>query len=58
MGERGSWRIDSSTVLLPGLSMALLEEALRQSRQMNHGKVSMAIETVQVKAEDRRQRAE
>ena len=39
MGERGSWRIDSSTVL-PGLSMALLEEALRQSRQMNHGKVS------------------
>lgn len=37
--NRGSRRIDESQVL-PGLEMAVLEEAFRQSRQMNHGKVS------------------
>lgn len=37
--NRGSRRIDSSQVL-PGLEIALLEEALQRSRQMNHGKVS------------------
>ncbi len=37
--NRGSRRIDSSQVL-PGLEIALLEEAFRRSRQMNHGKVS------------------
>ncbi|MBD2083404.1 Uma2 family endonuclease [Coleofasciculus sp. FACHB-542] len=37
--NRGSRRIYQSQVL-PGLDMALLEEALRRSRQMNHGKVS------------------
>ncbi len=37
--NRGSRRIDQSYVL-PGLDMGLLEEALRRSRQMNHGKVS------------------
>jgi Uma2 family endonuclease len=37
--NRGSRRIDQSQVL-PGLSIALLEEAFRRSRQMNHGKVS------------------
>jgi Uma2 family endonuclease len=37
--NRGSYRIDQSQVLL-GLSIALLEEALRRSRTMNHGKVS------------------
>jgi Uma2 family endonuclease len=35
----GSARITESQVL-PGLEIALLEEALRRSRQMNHGKVS------------------
>lgn len=35
----GSRRIDCSQVL-PGLEITLLEEALRLSRQMNHGKVS------------------
>jgi Uma2 family endonuclease len=35
----GSRRIDYSLVL-PGLEITLLEEALRLSRQMNHGKVS------------------
>lgn len=35
----GSRRIDYSLVL-PGLEIPLLEEALRLSRQMNHGKVS------------------
>lgn len=35
----GSRRIEQSLVL-PGLEIALLEEALRRSRQMNHGKVS------------------
>ncbi len=37
--NRGSRRIDESQVL-PGLGMAVLEEAFRRSRQMNHGKVS------------------
>lgn len=37
--NRGSRRIDESQVL-PGLEMAVLEEAFRRSRQMNHGKVS------------------
>lgn len=37
--NRGSRRIDESQVL-PGLDIALLEEAFRRSRQMNHGKVS------------------
>ena len=37
--NRGSRRIDQSLVL-PGLDIALLEEAFRRSRQMNHGKVS------------------
>ena len=37
--NRGSRRIDQSQVL-PGLSIAVLEEAFRRSRQMNHGKVS------------------
>ena len=37
--NRGSRRIDQSQVL-PGLDIALLEEAFRRSRQMNHGKVS------------------
>jgi Uma2 family endonuclease len=37
--NRGSRRIDQSQVL-PGLDIAVLEEAFRRSRQMNHGKVS------------------
>ncbi|NEQ27240.1 MAG: Uma2 family endonuclease, partial [Microcoleus sp. SIO2G3] len=37
--NRGSCRIDESQVL-PGLDIALLKEAFRRSRQMNHGKVS------------------
>ena len=37
--NRGSCRIDESQVL-PGLEIALLEEAFRRSRQMNHGKVT------------------
>ena len=37
--NRGSRRIDESQVF-PGLDIALLEEAFRRSRQMNHGKVS------------------
>jgi Uma2 family endonuclease len=37
--NRGSRRIDSSQVL-PGLDIALLEEAFRRTRQMNHGKVT------------------
>jgi Uma2 family endonuclease len=37
--NRGSRRIDQSQVL-PGLDIALLEEAFRRSRQMNHGKVT------------------
>jgi Uma2 family endonuclease len=37
--NRGSRRIDESQVL-PGLDIALLEEAFRRSRQMNHGKVT------------------
>jgi Uma2 family endonuclease len=37
--DRGSHRIYQSQVLA-GLEIALLEEALRRSRQMNHGKVS------------------
>jgi Uma2 family endonuclease len=37
--ELGSRRITASGVL-PGLSIALLEEALRRSREMNHGRVS------------------
>lgn len=39
IANRGSRRIDQSQVL-PGLAIALLEEALRRSRQTNHGKVS------------------
>ncbi len=39
IANRGSRRIDQSLVL-PGLAIALLEEALRLSRQTNHGKVS------------------
>lgn len=35
----GSRKIEQSLVL-PGLEMSLLEEALRRSRQINHGKVS------------------
>ncbi|MDY7024553.1 MAG: Uma2 family endonuclease [Cyanobacteriota bacterium] len=37
--NRGSYKIEQSQVLA-GLEIALLEEALRRSRQMNHGKVS------------------
>ncbi|HBB35401.1 MAG TPA: hypothetical protein DDZ80_10265 [Cyanobacteria bacterium UBA8803] len=37
--NRGSRRIDRSQVL-PGLDMAVLEEAFRRSRKTNHGKVS------------------
>lgn len=37
--NRASYRIDQSQVL-PGLDLAILEEALRRSRQTNHGKVS------------------
>ncbi|MBW4649222.1 MAG: Uma2 family endonuclease [Kastovskya adunca ATA6-11-RM4] len=37
--NQGSRRIYQSQVL-PGLDISLLEEALRRSRQMNHGKVS------------------
>ncbi len=37
--NRGSRRIDQSQVL-PGLNIAVLEQAFRRSRQMNHGKVS------------------
>ncbi|MBD2099768.1 Uma2 family endonuclease [Leptolyngbya sp. FACHB-261] len=37
--NRGSRRIEQSQVL-SGLDIALLEEAFRRSRQMNHGKVS------------------
>ncbi|MFZ9738535.1 MAG: Uma2 family endonuclease [Prochlorotrichaceae cyanobacterium] len=37
--DRGSYRIEESLVL-PGLGIALLEEALRRSRTSNHGKVS------------------
>jgi Uma2 family endonuclease len=37
--QGGSKRIYQSQVL-PGLEIALLEEAFRRSRQMNHGKVS------------------
>jgi len=37
--NRGSRRIEQSQVL-PGLQIAVLEEALRRSRQMNHGRVS------------------
>ncbi|WP_245404928.1 hypothetical protein [Leptolyngbya sp. Cla-17] len=39
IANRGSRRIDQSQVL-PGLAVALLEEALHRSRQTNHGKVS------------------
>ncbi|GAP95407.1 hypothetical protein NIES2104_19290 [Leptolyngbya sp. NIES-2104] len=39
IADRGSRRIDQSLVL-PGLEIALLEEAFRRSREMNHGKVS------------------
>ncbi|WP_013320702.1 Uma2 family endonuclease [Gloeothece verrucosa] len=37
--NRGSRRIEQSEVFL-GLEIGLLEEALRRSREMNHGKVS------------------
>lgn len=37
--NRGSCRIDQSQ-LLPGLQITVLEEALRRSRRMSHGKVS------------------
>ncbi|ACK69410.1 protein of unknown function DUF820 [Gloeothece citriformis PCC 7424] len=37
--NRGSRRIEQSEVF-PGLKIGLLEEALRRSRQTNHGKVS------------------
>lgn len=39
IANRGSYRIEQSQVF-EGLEIALLEEALRRSRQMNHGKVS------------------
>jgi Uma2 family endonuclease len=39
VADRGSRRIEQSLVL-PGLEIAVLEEAFRRSRQMNHGKVS------------------
>ncbi|BAU14961.1 hypothetical protein LEP3755_55170 [Leptolyngbya sp. NIES-3755] len=39
IADRGSRRIDQSLVL-PGLEIAVLEEAFRRSREMNHGKVS------------------
>ncbi len=39
MANGGSYRITQSQVL-PGLEIALLEEALGRSRQTNHGKVS------------------
>jgi Uma2 family endonuclease len=37
--NNGSWKIRQSQVL-PGLDIALLEQALQRSRQMNHSKVS------------------
>ncbi|CAH2573274.1 hypothetical protein PRNO82_02684 [Planktothrix rubescens] len=37
--NQGSYKIKQSHVL-PGLEMAILEEAFRRSRQTNHGKVS------------------
>ncbi|XWK88514.1 MAG: Uma2 family endonuclease [Phormidium sp.] len=37
--DRGSRRIDRSQVIT-GLEIAILEAALRRSREMNHGKVS------------------
>ncbi|MEP0915719.1 Uma2 family endonuclease [Leptolyngbya sp. DQ-M1] len=39
VADRGSRRIDQS-IVLPGLEIAVLEEAFRRSREMNHGKVS------------------
>ncbi|MBD1825206.1 Uma2 family endonuclease [Cyanobacteria bacterium FACHB-DQ100] len=39
VADRGSRRIDCS-IVLPGLEIAVLEEAFRRSREMNHGKVS------------------
>ncbi|HEY9599066.1 MAG TPA: Uma2 family endonuclease [Cyanophyceae cyanobacterium] len=38
--EKGGSRRITESLILPGLSMSLLEEALRRTRQMNHGKVS------------------
>jgi Uma2 family endonuclease len=40
IAHQGSTKITQSQVL-PGLGMAVLEEALRKSRSMNHGKVSV-----------------
>ncbi|NEQ24049.1 MAG: Uma2 family endonuclease [Microcoleus sp. SIO2G3] len=37
--NRGSRRIEQS-IVLPGLAIALLEDAFRRTRQINHGKVS------------------
>jgi Uma2 family endonuclease len=39
IANAGSHRITESTVL-PGFSLALLSEALRRTRQTNHGQVS------------------
>ncbi|MBE9009510.1 Uma2 family endonuclease [Pseudanabaenaceae cyanobacterium LEGE 13415] len=44
VADRGSRRIDRSLVL-PGLDIAVLEEAFRRSREMNHGKVSAWLMT-------------
>jgi Uma2 family endonuclease len=40
IANQGSYKIAQSQVL-PGLEIAVLEEALRKSRTMNHGKVSV-----------------
>ncbi|MBD1844934.1 Uma2 family endonuclease [Cyanobacteria bacterium FACHB-63] len=39
VADRGSRRIEQS-IVLPNLEIAVLEEAFRRSREMNHGKVS------------------
>lgn len=38
--EKGGSRRITQSQVLPGLAISLLEEALRRTRQMNHGKVS------------------
>ena len=38
--EKGGSRRITESQVLPGLAISLLEEALRRTRQMNHGKVS------------------
>ncbi|MFN5727132.1 MAG: Uma2 family endonuclease, partial [Pseudanabaena sp.] len=48
-GARGSYRITRSQVIT-GLEIALLEEALRLSRENNHGQVTSWILTQLQKA--------